>query len=79
MTTPLTPGGYEQTKKKLALMKARLAALRERTDLHPNHRAAVEHSYLDMMRQYLRDIKLYEAKHKIEDSESSAPPTAKVS
>jgi hypothetical protein len=54
-----------QTKQKLAGMEARLKKLRERTDLDPRHYAAVERSYLDMIRQYRRDIKLYEFAHGI--------------
>ncbi len=63
MTTPLTEPGYLQTKKKLAQMEDRLATLRRRTDLDPAHRAEVEQSYQDMIRQYRRDLKLYEAAH----------------
>src|SRR5437660_155209 len=55
MTPSLTHEGYLQTKEKLALMEKRLAALRTRTDLHPTHKAEVELSYQDMMRQYLRE------------------------
>jgi hypothetical protein len=62
MTPYLSHEGYLQTKEKLALMEARLAALQTRTDLHPAHKAEVERSYRDMMRQYLREIKLYEAR-----------------
>ena len=65
MTPLLTPEGYEATKRKLADMEKRLQALRARTDLNPIHHAEAERSYLDMMRQYLRDIKLYEAAHHI--------------
>jgi hypothetical protein len=65
MTEPLTEEGYQLTKQKLANIKARLAALLAGDDLHPLHRAAVEKSYRDMMRQYLRDITLYEAAHGI--------------
>ncbi len=61
MTIPLTPAGYAQTKEKLAQMETRLAALRVRTDLNPTHRAEVERSYEDMIRQYRRELKLYEA------------------
>jgi hypothetical protein len=60
---PLTHAGYLSTKEKLANMERRLAAFRVRTDLHATHRAEVERSYLDMMRQYLRELKLYEATH----------------
>jgi hypothetical protein len=80
MTELLTEKGYQLTKQKLANMKARLAALLSRGDLHPLHRAAVEKSYRDMLRQYLRDIKLYEAAHGIQpeadgatDSHEAAP------
>jgi hypothetical protein len=48
---------------KLANMEARLAALRSRGDLTSIHKQEVERSYLDMLRQYRRDIKLYEATH----------------
>jgi hypothetical protein len=61
MTEPLTQAGYLSTKKKLANMEARLTALRARTDLDPAYRSGVERSYLDMMRQYLRELQLYEA------------------
>jgi heme oxygenase len=63
MTPSLTREGYLQTKEKLALMEKRLEALLTRTDLHPTHKAEAERSYRDMMRQYLREIKLYEATH----------------
>jgi hypothetical protein len=63
MTEPLSHTGYLSTKQKLLNMETRLAALRVRTDLDPAHRAAVERSYLDMMRQYRRDVTLYEATH----------------
>jgi hypothetical protein len=61
MSELLTPEGYAATREKYANMEKRLAALAKRTDLQPEHAAAVRRSYLDMMRQYLRDIKLYEA------------------
>lgn len=57
----LTPAGYAQTKAKLAHLEQRLAALEGRTDLRPEHLAEVRRSYHDMMRKYLREIKLYEA------------------
>ncbi len=68
----MTHAGYLSAKRKLANMEARLAALRQRTDLDPAHRAAVERSYTDMMRQYLRDVQLYEATH---TTSASAPET----
>jgi hypothetical protein len=61
MSEILTPEGYAATKEKYANMEKRLAALEKRKDLQPEHAEAVRRSYLDMMRQYLRDIKLYEA------------------
>ena len=75
MSELLTPEAYAATKEKYANMERRLAALAKRTDLQPEHAAAVRRSYLDMMRQYLRDIKLYEAamarQNKQADSASS--------
>ncbi|MBL8797053.1 MAG: hypothetical protein JNM56_24340 [Planctomycetia bacterium] len=65
MTPLLTEKGYLQTREKLANMEARLAALCARTDLSPVHKSEVERSYLDMIGQYLREIKLYEATHAI--------------
>ncbi len=63
MSPYLTCTGYLSTQRKLANMEARLAALRVRADLDPGHRAAVERSYLDMMRQHRRDVMLYEEIH----------------
>lgn len=62
MTETLTPEGYEQTKTKLVSLEQRLAALEKRSDLAPEHLASVRQSYKMMMREYLREIKLYEAK-----------------
>jgi hypothetical protein len=64
MTENLTPEGYEQTKEKLAALESRLAEIEKRTDLNPEHFASVQRSYKMMMREYLREIKLYEAKHR---------------
>jgi hypothetical protein len=61
MIDRLTPAGYAQTKVKLANTEARLAALRARGDLSATHKGEVERSYLDMISQYRREIKLYEA------------------
>lgn len=72
MTKPLSHAGYLSARKKLANMESRLTALRARTDLDPPHRSAVERSYLDMMRQYLRDVQLYEATH---PTSTTAPET----
>ena len=62
MTEPLTPAGYEQTKVKLADLERRLAEIERRADLDPEHLASVRRSYKMMMREYLQEIKLYEAK-----------------
>jgi hypothetical protein len=62
MSEILTAEGYEQTKDKLRDLETRLAELEKRTDLNPEHLASVRRSYKMMMREYLQDIKLYEAK-----------------
>jgi hypothetical protein len=61
MTPLLTREGYEQTKAKLAGLESRLAKLDERKDLNPQHHLEVRKSYLRMIGQYRREIKLYEA------------------
>lgn len=61
MTTRLTPEGYAQTKTKLESLERRLADLQSRTDLAPSHLADVRRSYKSMIRQYRREIMLYEA------------------
>jgi hypothetical protein len=61
MTEYLTPQGYEQTKEKLGNLERRLAQIEARTDLSPAHREQVVRSYREMMQQYRREIKLYEA------------------
>lgn len=58
----LTAEGYQQTKEKLRDLESRLAEIEKRTDLAPEHLASVRRSYKMMMRQYLQEIKLYEAK-----------------
>jgi hypothetical protein len=63
MTEMLTPEGYEQTREKLAALERRLGEIEKRTDLTPEHLESVRRSYRMMMREYLREIKLYEAKH----------------
>jgi hypothetical protein len=60
MSEPLTPEGYAATKARLANLEARLAELEKRPD-KPAWFSEVRWSYMDMMRQYQRDIKLYEA------------------
>jgi hypothetical protein len=61
MTPRLTDGGYAQTKAKLENLERRLADLESRADLKPLHLAQVRRSYKSMIRQYRREIKLYEA------------------
>ena len=62
MTEPLTAAGYERTKEKLRDLETRLADIEKRTDLNPEHLASVQRSYKMVMREFLREIKLYEAK-----------------
>ena len=62
MTEILTAEGCEQTREKLRDLERRLAELEKRTDLDPEHLASVRRSYKMMMREFLRDIRLYEAK-----------------
>ena len=75
MTDSLNFAGYCRTKEKFAGMEARLTRLRQRTDLNPSLKSAVERSYIDMMRQYKRDIKLYEMHHPEVLSADSAQAT----
>jgi hypothetical protein len=58
----LTAEGYEQTKAKLHDLETRLAMIEQRNDLDPAHLASVRRSYKMMMREYLKEIKLYEAR-----------------
>ena len=58
----LTPEGYEATKAKLAELESRLTAIEQRTDLDMEHRTSVRRSYKMMIREFLEDILLYEAK-----------------
>ena len=62
MTELLTPEGYEQTKEKLRALETRLAEIEKQKDLKADHLASVRRSYKMMMREYLQDIKLYEAR-----------------
>ncbi|HEV2948994.1 MAG TPA: hypothetical protein VGX70_16590 [Gemmataceae bacterium] len=62
MNEVLTVEGYEQTKEKLRDLEMRLAKIEKRTDLDPKRLASVRRSYKMMIREYLQDIKLYEAK-----------------
>ena len=61
MTETLTAEGYEQTKEKLRNLENRLAEIEKRADLAPDHLDSVRRSYKMMMREYLQEIKLYEA------------------
>ena len=60
MTALLTPSGYTQTKEKLAKLQYRLGELESRKE-RPRHIAEVRRSYLRMIQQYTREIKLHEA------------------
>ena len=62
MSELLTAEGYEQTKEKLRDLETRLTDIEQRTDLDAEHLASVRRSYKMMMREYLQDIKLYEAR-----------------
>jgi len=62
MTATLTPEGYEQTKEKLRDLETRLAAIENCSDLDASHLESVRRSYKMMMREFLKEIKLYEAK-----------------
>jgi hypothetical protein len=61
MTEILSRAGYEQTRAKLADLEKRLSRLNQRSDLSPVHLAEARRSYQTMIRQYRRELKLYEA------------------
>ena len=61
MIPHLTPGGYAQTKTKLENLERRLTDLEARTDLSPLRRLEVRRLYESMIRQYRREMRLYEA------------------
>ena len=63
MTETLTPAGYEQTKEKLTRLEQRLVRLASRTDLSRQHHSEARRSCEQMIAQYRREIKLYEAAH----------------
>ena len=63
MNPELTETGYIQTKAKLADLFDRRSRLTVREDLAPAYHAEVLRSYDRMIRQYRREIKLYEATH----------------
>jgi hypothetical protein len=60
MTETLTAEGYEQTKEKLRDLEMRLAEMEKRTDLDAEHLASVRRSYKMIIREFLREIRLYE-------------------
>jgi hypothetical protein len=62
MTEILTAEGYEQTKEKLRDLETRLAEMDKRADLDAKRLASIRRSYTMMIREFLQDIKLYEAK-----------------
>ena len=72
MTEMLTAEGYDQTKEKLRDLEARLAEIEKRTDLAAEHVASVRRSYKMIMREYLQEIKRYEAR------QAGQKPTAQV-
>jgi len=61
MTEYLDAQGYEQTKVKLADLQRREAEIAARTDLAATHREQVLLSCQQMIGQYRRELKLYEA------------------
>ena len=63
MTPELSDAGYIQTKRKLADLLERRSLIAARTDVSPTHLAEVLRSYDRMVKQYRREIKLYEATH----------------
>jgi hypothetical protein len=62
MSEMLTTEGYLQTKEKLRDLQTRLAEIEKRTDLSAEHLTSVRRSYKMMMREYLKEIKLFEAR-----------------
>ena len=73
MTTPLTDAGYWQTRERLARLEARLKSLDERTDLDPVLRAEAKRSYETKIREYRRDLEMYETAHP--GAAPASPPT----
>ena len=57
----MTTEEYEQTKEKLRDLETRLAEIEKRTDLVPAHLASVRRSYNMMIREFLQEIKVFEA------------------
>jgi hypothetical protein len=75
MTFPLTDAGFLQTRVKLSDLIKRRSQVFDRADLSSTHRVEVLRSYDRMIRQYRREIKLYEAEHA--PSAGSAPTTGR--
>ena len=63
MTGISTAAGYQQTREKLARLQQRLANLERRTDLDQQHQMDAKRSCMQMIAQYRRELKLYEAFH----------------
>lgn len=63
MTERLTPEGYESTKRKLRNLEERLAAIEKRTDISAERLASVRRSYHMIMREFLQEMRLFEAQH----------------
>jgi len=63
VTPGLNEAGYLQTRAKLADLLERRTRIAARTDLSPAHLGEAVRSYDRMIRQYRREIKLYEASH----------------
>jgi hypothetical protein len=63
MTATLTLAGYEQTKVKLAQLEERLAHLEQHGNLSQQHLEEARLSYEQMISQYRRELKLFEATH----------------
>jgi hypothetical protein len=61
MTILLDQAGYDQTKSKLQALEARLSAIQQRSDLVPEHKERVIDSYRTMRKQYLEELRLFEA------------------
>lgn len=72
MTANLTDAAYRQTKAKLADLEQRLAALEARKDLAPAHQAEALRSHREIIQQYAREIKLYEARHAARSGERAS-------
>jgi hypothetical protein len=72
MTELLTADGYEQTKEKLRDLETRLAEIEKRMDITPSHMESVRRSYRMIMRELLRDIKLYETHQSKQKPEATA-------